>query len=401
MKADQQSLARDLYFNTSKTQQEIADILDVNRRTVYLWIKQGRWDEMKAAARQMPSLILQNIYNLFTAVNDKIMQRDEDNRCPTMEEVEKLRKLLNMSNSIKKQHTGAYMEAFQELYQFIFNRDGVFAKELSGHIQAYSRGTMGDKEFIARRQRKQNVLDVTANLAKEEMTYDAQHFDSAVTPSAQQHRIADRQDNNATFCDKNDTLIGSCSFVPTAARAAIAINKACNMSGTSCDKTGSEKIAHEKQPEVAHSIKTEANAAFTNDHPAMQEMGEKCEENAIFCDKGTSAHPGPAEEPKPFRIKDHVGFPCPVDDEKYPIPSDFDFTTVSFLFDNKTEFSFDEVMKLPIAFRPSPFMDGDTVWVKEIDDADAPLNNFGLEWGTLKMGHTIRRYPDIDAAQAA
>ena len=51
---DQQG-ARDMYLNTNFTQKEIADKLGINPKTIYLWIKKGKWDEMKAAARQAPA----------------------------------------------------------------------------------------------------------------------------------------------------------------------------------------------------------------------------------------------------------------------------------------------------------------------------------------------------------
>lgn len=339
---EKQQQAHDLYFNTDKTQQEIADILDVNRRTIYLWVKQGRWAEMKAAARQMPSIIQQNLYNYINAVSDKINKRDEDDRCPTMEEVEKMRKLLNMANSIKKQHTGAYMEAFQELRLFIYNRDSAFAKELAGHIDAYVRGTMGDKEFMTRKQRKDNVLEVTANLAKEE---------------------------RLNYQEQEETeKVEAATFVPTAASSPLTNN------------TTPELVADSLSSDTASE-----DHALTSDI-TVQKMGAECDKNGIFCDKNIPCHPGPGNEPIALSTTDYTGANYPIVNEKYPFPDDLEF---------------DEVMRLSIAFRPSPFIDGDTVWVKEMDDVESPLNNFGVEWGVLKMGHTVRRYPDIDASKVA
>ncbi len=398
MKNDQQSLARDLYFNTNKTQQEIADILDVNRRTVYLWIKQGRWEEMKAAARQMPSLIQQSVYNHFSAVNDQINKRDEDNRCPTMQEVEKMRKLLNMANSVKKQHTGAYMEVFQELYQFVFNRDSEFAKQLSVHIQAFTRGTIGDKEFTYRRERKQNVLDVTANLAKEEQrNYQEQEETQLDEASISSYSFSEGSPlaNNihATQCNTDTVHNKEKVCGPDDYRDAIFCDKNIH-----CHPEPVEGQALAKASFIGHSFSE--GSSLANDISAQETRAEQ-DKNGIFCDKNAISPDEPAEGAKPFRIKDYVDGPCPIDDEKYPIPEDFDFDSLSFLDNGKEELTFEEVMQLPIAFRPTPFMDGDTVWVKEMDDVESPLNNFGTEWGILKMGHTVRRYPDIDSAQAA
>lgn len=51
---------------------------------------------------------------------------------------------------------------------------------------------------------------------------------------------------------------------------------------------------------------------------------------------------------------------------------------------------------LPPAQRPSPFRDGDILWVNNIDDTDERLNNQGHPWGERKIGDRVRRYSDID-----
>ena len=87
---DKQQLAKDLFLQADKTQTEIAEILDVNRKTVYLWSKKGKWEEKRIALSQTPSSIQQDYYNHMSAINAKIRER-EDN-CPTMEEIFGLKK---------------------------------------------------------------------------------------------------------------------------------------------------------------------------------------------------------------------------------------------------------------------------------------------------------------------
>ena len=165
-KRSEQDLAKDLYMQTDLTQQQIADMLDVNRRSVWLWIKNGKWEEMKLAAKQMPGLILQDIFNHITAVNDKIREREPGDRCPTMEEVEKLRKLINMTNSIKKKHTGSYMEAFGEILCYVRKEDRELAAKLAPHIENYTTGTWGDNRFEWTKERRETAREVMDNLKK-------------------------------------------------------------------------------------------------------------------------------------------------------------------------------------------------------------------------------------------
>ncbi len=71
MKLDQQLQARDLYIYQGKTQEEIAVLLNVSRKTVYNWIKNGQWAEIKLSNHQAPAVVLQDVYNHITEVNKK------------------------------------------------------------------------------------------------------------------------------------------------------------------------------------------------------------------------------------------------------------------------------------------------------------------------------------------
>ncbi len=165
---EKQQQAYGLFFNTDKNSTEIADILDVNRKTVYLWIKNGKWAEMKRAANVAPGMILLDVYGHIGAINNKIRQREPDDRIPTMEEVEKLRKLLGMVKNINKNHIGAYMESFTELVRFIGGTDEVLSWKVAEYAKRYVRGNFGDMEFETSVKSKKQVAWVKENLAAEE-----------------------------------------------------------------------------------------------------------------------------------------------------------------------------------------------------------------------------------------
>ena len=165
-KPTQQQLAKDLYLQTEKTQQEIADILNVNRRTIYLWVKNGKWAEMKNAAAQTPFTMQSEIHNHFSAINRRIKAREGDN-CPTMQEVEMLRKLLNMSATIDKLHTGAYIEAFTELTTYIYHKDVDLARKVTIHADNYVKGHLGDDNDEYKRHIAENIARVEKNLENE------------------------------------------------------------------------------------------------------------------------------------------------------------------------------------------------------------------------------------------
>jgi len=162
-KPNERQLAKDLYLHTDKSQSEIADILNINRKTLYLWIKNGKWEEMKIAARQAPGVILQDIYNHIDEINKKVRCREED-RCPTMEEVEKLRKLLRMTSLINKKNTGTYMEVFQEITLFIARQDIELAHKVTGMADKYIKATLFNKNFNL----DNNVADIAAVVTQDE-----------------------------------------------------------------------------------------------------------------------------------------------------------------------------------------------------------------------------------------
>jgi len=367
MHHEKQQQAHALYFNTDKTQQEIADILDVNRRTIYLWIKQGRWAEMKTAARQMPSIIQQNLYNYINAVSDRINKREEDDRCPTMEEIEKMRKLLNMAGSIGRKHTGAYIEAFQELQLFIFNRDAALASQLREHIADYARGTIGDKDFMARKRRKDNVLDVVANLGRQELR-------------ERESRI------------ENPGPVEGCH--PERAEEEIF-----------CDKITSAKQDLAEASFSSHSFSEGCSLPNTNRHPEHVEGRVECDTNGIFCDKiapNVDDNSEPDDTPEPATVKDFKGDLSIAETAKYSVEH---FAEHGIFLPgevgNEAEddpIHFERAMELPPHMRPSPYIVGDTVWIIHPDHLESRLDTYGNEWGPIKMNQTIRYYPDIDPA---
>jgi DNA-binding XRE family transcriptional regulator len=194
MKSEKQNLARDLYLHTLRTQQEIADILDVNRRTVYLWIKNGRWEEMKIASRQAPKCLIQNIYNHIDALEQNIRRRPVDERCPTKDEVEMLRKLVNLVPKMGDlQSVGNYIQAYEHLIRHIANSDHELSKKITRITDEIITAYTTDKDWDLR----ENQEDITAKLKK--MKEEDEEF--ARTMAAENEPDGAKGDKNGIFCD--------------------------------------------------------------------------------------------------------------------------------------------------------------------------------------------------------
>ena len=87
-----QTKAHNLYFNTDLAQKQIAGMLNISRKTLYLWIKEGGWKRAKYTARHAPCLLVEQYYTQLGNINLMISKREE-RPYPTKEEADIIRKL--------------------------------------------------------------------------------------------------------------------------------------------------------------------------------------------------------------------------------------------------------------------------------------------------------------------
>jgi DNA-binding protein H-NS len=127
----QREQARELFLQTELSNQQIADYLTVDRKTVSRWIKEEQWREMKHAATQAPGAILLDLYDQLTALNRNISSREPHLRFPTKEEALIQRRLLLTIKSVDRQHPGNYMQTYSELIEEIKQADEQLAKEIT------------------------------------------------------------------------------------------------------------------------------------------------------------------------------------------------------------------------------------------------------------------------------
>ncbi len=131
--------ARNLYFQTDLTQTRIAELLDVDRKTIYLWIKEGHWAQIKKSAQHTPSILAEQYYQQLLAINQMIAAREEQ-PYPTIEEAEIIRKLTLTIKHIKNGQTvGETVEVLMNFIHQITKTDLNLAKEILPHADKYIR----------------------------------------------------------------------------------------------------------------------------------------------------------------------------------------------------------------------------------------------------------------------
>ncbi|MBS1586311.1 MAG: helix-turn-helix transcriptional regulator [Bacteroidetes bacterium] len=138
MKQNPKATAYDLYFKTNLTQAQIAERAGVSTRTLYDWMKQGNWKTLKANSRLMPAQIVDDIYNHISHLNWKIKTRDFEDRYPSKEEAETLRKLISAIPKIKLNVSkGESAQSMINFVSWLQTRNNDAAIFISDYIDEY------------------------------------------------------------------------------------------------------------------------------------------------------------------------------------------------------------------------------------------------------------------------
>lgn len=99
---DRKGIAKALYLDGNYTQEEIADKVGTTRQTVARWIKEGKWEEVKASVTITPAQIIAQWNRQIVEINKNINERAEGERFATAQEADALAKL---AGAIKKLET--------------------------------------------------------------------------------------------------------------------------------------------------------------------------------------------------------------------------------------------------------------------------------------------------------
>ena len=134
---ENQQKAHDLFFQTDLNQQQISDLIGVNRKTLYGWIKQGNWLRAKHAANYAPMVLVEQYYAQLSALNNKVAARDEP--FPTKEEADIVRKISMTIEKIKneKQAVCEIIELFTNFTNELKKKDIELTKKIIVHMDEY------------------------------------------------------------------------------------------------------------------------------------------------------------------------------------------------------------------------------------------------------------------------
>lgn len=98
-KFDKKGIAKSLYLDGNYTQEEIADKVGTTRQTISRWVREGKWEELKASLTVTSAQIIAQFQHQIIEINKSINNRQDGQRFATPAEADALAKL---AGAIKK-----------------------------------------------------------------------------------------------------------------------------------------------------------------------------------------------------------------------------------------------------------------------------------------------------------
>jgi predicted DNA-binding protein YlxM (UPF0122 family) len=134
----EQANAKELFLTTNFSNERIAEIVGVNRKTIYSWIAKYGWQEEKDAQR----LTGDNIRRLTNLIGQRYLealeQKAQDNIVPDKGDIDAVNKLITALNKINQGETLTnYISAHTAFLQFLVLRDVDLAKKVAEHMQEF------------------------------------------------------------------------------------------------------------------------------------------------------------------------------------------------------------------------------------------------------------------------
>ena len=143
--------AQNLYFNTTLTQGQIAELINVSRKTVSGYVTENNWKLLKKRACQMPAVYLEQMNCELQEINAHIAARPKGKRFPTLREAEVRRKILASMATIKeRQSAGTHMAVLSNFMARIAAENIEHAQLFNSYLTHYILGEQslsGDKAF--------------------------------------------------------------------------------------------------------------------------------------------------------------------------------------------------------------------------------------------------------------
>lgn len=126
-KSDARALAREYYLTTNKTQDEIAQLVGVNRKTMSVWVNEEKWEMQKAAYNVTPRKTIAGYLLQLEKMREHIEARkggEDGNPWANSKESDIITKITKAIKVLQRDLTLTdYIQAFEDLTKYGMNID--------------------------------------------------------------------------------------------------------------------------------------------------------------------------------------------------------------------------------------------------------------------------------------
>ena len=138
MKNQKRFHAKNLYLHTGLTKTEIAGRLNIERKTLYLWIREGAWDRLKQSAENVPALVAEQCYFLIGRLSSHLLSDMRDDMPTTHKEADTIHKLALSINKLKNRSTvNESMEMFTFFLEGLKKKNPDAVNIILPHIEEF------------------------------------------------------------------------------------------------------------------------------------------------------------------------------------------------------------------------------------------------------------------------
>jgi transposase len=129
-------LAQFFYCNSQLSQKEIAEKVGVSEVSMSKWVREGKWDTLKASITITRQEQLNRVYQQISAINNKITE--EQKGIPTGADADVLAKLAAVVERLEKETSITdVVSVSMKFLDWLRKIDTEKAKELSGLFDAF------------------------------------------------------------------------------------------------------------------------------------------------------------------------------------------------------------------------------------------------------------------------
>ena len=138
MKLKQKEAAQRIYYQTDIPVSEIAEILNVSERTMYYWIEENGWAEIKKATHHMPIKLIDNCYQILGNLQDHLLSDERKDKPATHLEINSMYKLVNTITKLRTRNTlSENIELNTYFMEYMVQQNPDMAEQIKPYIDGF------------------------------------------------------------------------------------------------------------------------------------------------------------------------------------------------------------------------------------------------------------------------